>query len=97
LHVVPTNDGPDLQIEPPQRAAEDDAVADVGEAALQELLRSRTVIGQAMGLLMRDLRLTGDAAFEHLVQLSSHSNVKLRDVAARMVDEAESGLSPERG
>jgi AmiR/NasT family two-component response regulator len=97
LHVVPSTDDPDLQVEPPRKAAEDDPVVDVGEAALQELLRSRTVIGQAMGLLMRDLGVTGDAAFAHLVRLSSHSNVKLRDVAARMVDEAERGLSPERG
>jgi AmiR/NasT family two-component response regulator len=97
LLVVPSNHDPDLQVEPPQKPVEDDAVAAAGEAALQESLRSRTVIGQAMGLLMRDLGVTGDAAFEHLVQLSSHSNVKLRHVAARMVDEAESGLSPERG
>lgn len=66
------------------------------EAALQESLRSRTVIGQAMGLLMRDLGITGDAAFAHLVQLSSHRNVKLREVAAGMVRDAESGLSAEQ-
>jgi hypothetical protein len=97
LHVVPSDDDADLQVELPQKPAEGDAVADIGEAALQEALRSRTVIGQAMGLLMRDLGVTGDAAFAHLVQLSSHSNVKLRVVAARMVDEAERELSTERG
>jgi hypothetical protein len=55
---------------------------------LKEALRTRTIIGQATGMLMRELNLSADAAFAHLVELSSHSNVKIRDIATRMVDEA---------
>jgi AmiR/NasT family two-component response regulator len=66
----------------------------LAEQAIQDALRARTVIGQAMGLLMSDLRVSGDAAFAHLVELSSRSNVKLRDVALSMVADAETRLSP---
>lgn len=55
---------------------------------LKEALRTRTIIGQATGMLMRELNLSADDAFAHLVELSSHSNVKIRDIATRMVDEA---------
>jgi AmiR/NasT family two-component response regulator len=58
-------------------------------AQLHQALHNRTVIGQATGLLMKELDLTAEAAFAHLVKLSSHANVKVKDVAARMVAEAE--------
>ena len=51
-------------------------------------LRTRTTIGQAVGLLMRDKALTSDEAFGELVEMSMHANVKLRDIAARMVEDA---------
>jgi hypothetical protein len=55
---------------------------------LKEALRTRTIIGQATGMLMRELNLSADDAFAHMVKLSSHSNVKIRDIATRMVDDA---------
>jgi AmiR/NasT family two-component response regulator len=55
---------------------------------LKEALRTRTVIGQAVGLLMHESTITAEAAFARLVQMSSHANVKLRDIAQRIVTEA---------
>jgi hypothetical protein len=71
-----------------------DGTAELADAnneidGLREALRTRTLIGQAIGILMSEERLSTDAAFAKLVQTSSHSNVKLRDVAARMVELAE--------
>jgi AmiR/NasT family two-component response regulator len=44
------------------------------------------VIDQAKGMIMMRERCDADAAFRKLVALSSKSNVKLRDVARRIVD-----------
>ena len=63
---------------------------------LKEALRTRTVIGQATGLLMCGRSLTADAAFAQLVQSSSHTNVKLRDIATQMVTEADERASAGR-
>ena len=52
-------------------------------------LESRTVIGQAQGILMERERLTPEAAFAILRTASQHMNVKLREVAARVVDTGE--------
>jgi hypothetical protein len=54
---------------------------------LAEAMRSRAVIEQAKGLIMADQRIGADAAFERLVELSQHANMKLRDVARRLVEE----------
>lgn len=53
---------------------------------LEEGLQTRTLIGQATGLVMADEGLTSDEAFQKLVKVSQHSNLKLRDVAQRYVD-----------
>ena len=63
-------------------------------ANLREALRTRTTIGEAIGLLMHEKTLTADAAFAHLVEVSSHTNVKIREIAARMVEEAETKAEP---
>jgi len=55
---------------------------------LNEALHSRKVIGQAIGIVMERYDLTEERAFAFLVRASSHSNVKLRDIAQAMVDEA---------
>ena len=52
---------------------------------LREALTSRAVIDQAKGMLMAANRTTADEAFDELVRRSQRSNVKLRDVAARIV------------
>jgi hypothetical protein len=49
-------------------------------------LASREMIGQAQGILMERERVTGAQAFELLRKASQHSNIRLRDVAQRLVD-----------
>ena len=58
-------------------------------AQLYEALRSRTVLGQATGLLMATLNLSPDEAFAALTTMSSHENRKVRDVAADVVAAAK--------
>jgi GAF domain-containing protein len=55
---------------------------------LGEAMRSRAVIEQAKGILMAGRRCDAETAFKLLVELSQHSNRKLRDVAQALVDEA---------
>ena len=54
---------------------------------LSEAMRSRAVIEQAKGMLMsRSPDLTADEAFDMLSSASQRENVKLRDIAQRIVD-----------
>ena len=62
---------------------------------LQEALRTRKVIGQAIGMLMTAYTLDEDAAFGLLVRTSSVTNVKLRDIAADMVKDANARAGDE--
>jgi len=55
---------------------------------LNQALRSRQQIGTAVGILIERYDLDEQGAFSFLTRLSSHSNVKLRDVAARLVEDA---------
>lgn len=62
------------------------AIADVREQdSLRRALASRTVIGQAEGLLMERFGLDADGAFAVLTRFSQHSNVRLVDVAEKLV------------
>jgi AmiR/NasT family two-component response regulator len=61
---------------------------------LTEALHTRALIGQAQGILMERERITADQAFDVLRRASQHMNVKLREVAATLV---ETGESPEIG
>jgi ANTAR domain-containing protein len=68
----------------------DDAGADVAELTtqietLRQALRTRTVIGKAMGLLMEREQLTSSQAFDVLRRASQRENRKLRDLAAELV------------
>jgi AmiR/NasT family two-component response regulator len=54
---------------------------------LAEAMRSRAVIEQAKGILIGDKRVSADEAFALLVRMSQNANVKVRDVAQRLVDE----------
>lgn len=58
---------------------------------LRGALESRMVIGQAQGLLMARHDMSSRTAFATLVRLSQNANVKLRDVAARLVAAADAG------
>ncbi len=54
---------------------------------MAEAMRSRAVIEQAKGILMAGERIDAEHAFARLVELSQHSNTKLREVAQRLVAE----------
>ena len=56
---------------------------------LGEAMDHRALIEQAKGMLMNAQRCTGDQAFGLLVKASQRENVKLRDIAARLVAEAD--------
>jgi GAF domain-containing protein len=56
---------------------------------LRQALHTREIIGQAVGLLMQKYDLDTDGAFGFLVRTSSHSNTKVREIAARMVADHE--------
>ena len=53
---------------------------------LQTALQSRHLIGVAQGILMAQYDMGLETAFEVLRRYSSHANVKLRDVALRVVE-----------
>lgn len=75
------------------RAEEEQANRDDLDAALA----SRAVIGQAQGILMERERITADDAFDVLRRASQELNVKLRDVAQRLVDTGEDPRSRAAG
>ena len=56
---------------------------------LQTALRNRDLIGQAKGILIERHRLTPDAAFRRLADVSQSTNVKLAAVAQHLVDTGE--------
>lgn len=55
------------------------------EASLWQAIEARRLIGQAQGILMERFELTGDQAFAVLRRYSQDSNVKLRDVARKLI------------
>lgn len=56
------------------------------ESALERALRSRELVGQAQGILMERSRLTAEQAFAALQRASQDRNVKLAEVARRLVE-----------
>ncbi|WP_225638451.1 ANTAR domain-containing protein [Streptomyces solaniscabiei] len=53
---------------------------------LTEAMRTRDLIGQATGILMERMTMDASGAFDSLVKASQRENVKLRDLARRIVD-----------
>jgi GAF domain-containing protein len=58
------------------------------EDNLKAALRTRKMIGQAVGIVMERFRLDEEMAFRYLVRLSSNRNVKLREIARELAAEA---------
>jgi GAF domain-containing protein len=56
---------------------------------LNEAVRTRQRIGQAVGIVMERYGLTDERAFAFLTRLSQHRNVKLRVVAQELVAESD--------
>lgn len=54
---------------------------------LRRALEARREIGQAIGIVMERYELTDERAFAFLARLSSHRNLKLRQVAREVVEE----------
>jgi hypothetical protein len=54
------------------------------QANLHGAIASRQVIGEAIGILRAQSKLTSDQAFDMLVSASMRSNVKLRDIARQI-------------
>jgi GAF domain-containing protein len=61
---------------------------------LNEALRTRTMIGQAIGIVMERFELTDERAFAFLSRLSQDRNVKLRLVALEIIASAEDRGQP---
>jgi GAF domain-containing protein len=59
------------------------------EAQLRDAIASRQAIGEAIGILMERNRLTSAQAFDVLTRGSQRYNVKLREVAERVVQTGE--------
>ena len=74
--------------------AQERALDEARTSNLTEALRTREIIGQAQGILIERERITGEQAFEVLRRASQHLNVKLREVAAALV---ETGERPDTG
>ena len=55
---------------------------------LEEGMKTRQVIGEAVGILMGTRRVTADEAFEILRTTSQNSNMKLRNIAEKVVEHA---------
>lgn len=58
---------------------------------LAEAMQSRAVIEQAKGVIVALRSMSPDDAWDELVELSQHSNRKVRDVAERIVEQAAKG------
>lgn len=61
---------------------------------LTEALESRKVIGQATGILMERYEINQERAFKFLLQASSTSSLKLREVAEELVANADRRSDP---
>ena len=57
-------------------------------------LDSNRQIGVAIGLIMAQYKLDHHAAYAELVRLSQDSNLKLRDVAAKLIAVEDPGYQP---
>lgn len=64
---------------------------------LQEAIRTRQLIGTAIGVVMERYDLEEDRAFAFLARLSQDQNVKLREVARRLAASAGSSTPDEQG
>ena len=61
--------------------------------SLRAGLESRAQIGIAIGLIMARCELTSTEAFGHLSRMSQNQNIKVRDIAARMVAESDASAA----
>ncbi len=60
-------------------------------AQLRIALHTRSLVGRAQGMLMRQFNIDSDSAFDTLKRSSQNSNTKIRDLAAMLVNAHDSG------
>lgn len=65
------------------------------EDQLKEALVSRRLIGQATGIIMERFDVDDVRAFRYLTRISNETNIKLRDVAQKVVAEKNASSSAE--
>jgi hypothetical protein len=65
-------------------------------AQLEHALHSRAVIDQAIGILMAESRCDADQAFATLSRASNNRNMKLRDLAAEIVQRVGGGAASQQ-
>jgi AmiR/NasT family two-component response regulator len=95
MQDVPTHGDP-LVPEDHEEIKRDELLALEQEVdGLKTALGTRTVIGKAIGIVIEREGVNRMEAFEILEVMSQHSNVKLRDVAARLAKDAQPGGSEE--
>ncbi|WSV73393.1 GAF and ANTAR domain-containing protein [Streptomyces anulatus] len=72
-------------------------IADTEEFAadLEAALRSRTVIDQAIGVIVGQQRCTPEKAFDVLRTASQHRNIKLRELCAELISSITGEVPPE--
>lgn len=63
-------------------------------AQLEDALRTRDIIGQAMGILIERETLTSEEAFDKLKFVSQQSNVKLAEIAREVVERTTERPAP---
>ena len=61
---------------------------------LKETIRTRGMIGRAVGIVMERYGLTEQRAFAFLTRLSQHGNIKLRTVAQQIADSTDDQAKP---
>jgi hypothetical protein len=61
------------------------------EQRLNSALLTRNLIGQAQGILMERYDLSAQRAFEFLARISQAENIKLSEIAQRLVSDKETG------
>ena len=61
----------------------------IEEDNLNVALTTRGLVGQAVGLTMARFQIPSERAFQFLVRASSTSNIKVRDIAAEVVAQAD--------
>ena len=61
---------------------------------LRDALETRALIGRAIGIVMQRYRMNDQRAFAFLTRLSSHRNVKLKQVAEEIVSEVDDQGGP---
>jgi GAF domain-containing protein len=69
-----------------RRLSQDEVIAQLHEA-----VESRTLIGQATGIIMARRRCGPDEALKALIKISNDRNIKLREIARMLVEATASG------